>query len=130
MTTEQRVIATFETILFGKPVAYSISLAFEPPCVVDWEDDAGEMQCSAYGSECEVWLARHQIGEDPLSVFNVKVEMEYCGDDFPSAKDVYDSEWKNLFVESGFTWEEFREDYSSYVDRTHLISNVLKAAGL
>jgi hypothetical protein len=130
MTTKQRVIATFETILLGKPVAYSISLSFEPPRIVGWEDDDGETRLSAYGSECHVWLARHQIGEDPLSVFNVKVEMEYNGDDFPSAKDVYDSEWKNLFVESGFTWEEFREDYSSYVDRTHLISNVLNAAGL
>jgi len=131
MTIERRLLGTFETVLNGVPVAYSVLLRYEPPYTDEWEDEiSGEAHTERYGSECAVELVRHDVGQDPLACTPTWVQLDYNDDPFPHLLDVEDAEWETLFDEAGRGYTEFHSYKSKYAERTHLISNILKAVGL
>lgn len=131
MSDEQRqVVATFTTTLNGNPIAYSVMLGFTPSYTEKWTDDDGSPQEDVYRSECRLGLARHVVGADPFLAKDVWVAMDCDTDTFPTVADIDPWEWDSLFIDCGRVLIEFSDKRESYASKIHLMSGILKAAGV
>ena len=90
----------------------------------------GTAQVSYHPSRNTLGIAKHDVRAFPLDADSIDIPLDYDNDRMPTVSDVKDYEWNGLFAECSKVWPEFHEEHGAYVQRIHLISKLLKAAGL
>lgn len=124
------IVATIAIVVNNELVSYSIIIRQFPDSEHEWSLPEGTRPVSYHPSKNTLGIAKHAVGADRSLVGSTDVPLDYDGDRMPTIFDVEDYEWDELFTECGSIWPEFHKEHGAYVQRIHLISELLKAAGV